>query len=95
VSHDRAQTLADRKALLVARADLDRARIALAVQEVRAIVSPRPEPDRLEAYRSKAKWALGLAIPLLGRRRLGRWLRVASLALVAFRVARAWRGEAH
>ena len=94
MSRDRAQALADRKALLVARADLDRARIALAVQEIRAIVSPRPEPDRLEAYRSKAKWALGLAIPLLGRRRLGRWLRVASLGLVAVRVARAWRGDA-
>jgi hypothetical protein len=92
VNRDRAQALADRKALLVARADLDRARIALAVEEIRAVVSPRPEPDRLEAYRSKAKWALGLALPLLGRRRLGRWIRVASFALVAYRVAREWRG---
>lgn len=89
---NRAQVLADRKALLVARADLDRARIALAWQEVRSVVSPQPEPERLEAYRSKAKWALGFALPLLGRRRLSRWLRVASLGLVALRVARAWRG---
>jgi hypothetical protein len=92
VNSDRTQALADRKALLVARADLDRARIALTVQEIRAVVSPRPEPDRLEAYRSKAKWMLGLAIPLLGRRRLGRLIRVASFALVAYRIAREWHG---
>jgi hypothetical protein len=92
VNRDRAHALADRKALLIARAELDRARIALNLQEIRAVVLPRPEPERLDAYRSKAKWALGLAIPLLGRRRLGRWIRVASFALVAYRFAREWHG---
>jgi hypothetical protein len=92
MNRDRAQGRADRKALLIARADLDRARIALAVQDLRAVVSPPPlEPDRLDAYRSKAKWVVAFAIPVLGRARLGRWLRAASLGLVAYRLVRAWR----
>jgi hypothetical protein len=31
--------------------------------------------------------------PLVGRRRLALWLRVASFTLVAIRLARNWRGE--
>jgi hypothetical protein len=88
---DRAALYADRKALLVTRAELDRVRIQLAVQEVRAIVAPSPAPERLDAYRSKAKWVLRVALPVLGVTRLGRWLRIASLGLVAYRVARYWR----
>jgi len=88
---DRAALFADRKALLVARAELDRARISLAVHDVRAILVPPPAPDRVEGYRSKAKWVLGVGLPLFGMTRLARWLRVASLALIAYRAAANWR----
>jgi hypothetical protein len=91
LNRDRAALFADRKALLVARAELDRARISLALHDVRAIVAPPPAPDRVEGYRSKAKWLLGVALPLFGMTRLARWLRIASLGMIAYRAARNWR----
>jgi hypothetical protein len=30
---------------------------------------------------------------MLGRSRFGRWLRFASLAVTAYRIARSWRGS--
>jgi hypothetical protein len=83
---------AERKAYLVARAELDRAKIALAVHEVRAIVAPPASPERIARLRPAAKVLVALAAPLFGFRRLSRWLRVVSLGLLAARVARGWRG---
>ncbi len=86
--------LADRKALLEARAELDRARVALAVREIRTIVSLPTGPARLARARPVAAVLVSILAPVLGRARFGRWLRVASLALVAYRIARNWRGPA-
>lgn len=83
---------AERKAFLVARAELGRAQIALAVHEIRAIVAPPRSPERLVRLRPAATALVAIAGPLFGIRRLARVLRLASLAILAMRIARGWRG---
>ena len=84
---------AERKALLATRAEFDRARLSLAVHEVKAVVSPRTDADRVGSVRPLAAMLVALLGPFAGAPRLARWLRVASLALVALRIARDWRGR--
>jgi hypothetical protein len=81
---------AERKALLAVRADLDRQRVALAVHEIKAIVAPSSFGERVDSSRPIAATVISLMGPLVGRHRLARWLRVASFALVAIRLARNW-----
>ncbi len=82
----------DRKALLAARAALDRARLTLALHEIKAIVAPPPSPARVARLRPTAATLITVVAPLLGFRRLARFLRLASIALVALRIVRGWRG---
>lgn len=82
---------AERKALLAVRAELDRQRVALAVHEIKAIVASSSVGDRADSARPIAATVISLIGPLVGRYRLARWLRVASFALVAIRLARNWR----
>ena len=93
VGNGRRADRAERKALLTTRAALDRARLTLAVHEIKAIVSPRSDADRVGSARPLAAMLVNLLGPLAGAPRLARWLRVASLALVALRIARNWRGN--
>jgi len=82
---------AERKALLAVRAELDRQRVALAVHEIKAIIVPSSVDARVDSARPIAATVISLMGPLVGRRRLALWLRVASFALVAIRLARNWR----
>lgn len=82
----------ERKALLATRAELDRARVALSVRQVRAIVRPAPDVERVARLRPAAALLAGFAGTVAGAPRLARWLRFASLALAALRVWRSWRG---
>jgi hypothetical protein len=82
----------DRRALLTARAALDRARLTLAVHEIKGIVAPPTSAARIARLRPTAAMLIAVAGPLLGFRRLARLLRLASLGLFAFRVVRGWRG---
>jgi len=82
---------AERKALLAVRAELDRQRVALAVHEIKAIIAPSSVDARVDSARPIAATVISLMGPLVGRRRLALWLRVASFALVAVRLARNWR----
>jgi hypothetical protein len=86
-----AQLLAERKAQLVTQAQLDRARLLLAIHQVRAIVAPAPDPATAARLRPTAARIVRIALPLLGMRRLGRWLRAATLAITAYRIVRGWR----
>lgn len=91
---DAAAHAAQRKALLVARSELERLQIALVVHELRERVLPVGRRDRGATIGRPARIAaavVGLGVPLLGRRRLGRLLRSASIAMTAWRVARNWR----
>ena len=86
----------ERKALLVARAELERTQLALLVHEVREIVAPRRAPR--PPGRKAAPLAVGivaLGLPLFGRRKLLRLLRAGTLALSAWRFARHWQRGPH
>jgi hypothetical protein len=82
---------AERKALLAVRAELDRQRVALAVHEIKAMIAPSSVDARVDSARPIAATVISLMGPLVGRRRLALWLRVASFTLVALRLARNWR----
>lgn len=86
----RLTTLAERKALLVTRANLDRVRVRFAVHEIVAIVSPPRRARRASALRPAAATIAGILVPLIGMTRLARWLRVASMAITVVRVVRNW-----
>ena len=86
-------SIADRKALLVTRAQLDRARMTLAVHEIKAVAFPAPGAARSAALRPTAAMIVSFAAPLLGMTRFARWVRFGSLALTAFRIARGWRSR--
>ncbi len=88
----RLQEIADRKALLGARALFDRAQMTVAIHDVRAAISPPGAGMRGPFARGGAALLVGLAAPLVGASRLGRWLRIASYGLAAWRIARNWRG---
>jgi hypothetical protein len=86
----RLNSLSERKALLVTRADLDRTRMSIAVHDVKAIVFPAPISGRGAALRPTAAMIVGFVAPLLGMKRFARWVRFGSLALSAFRIVRNW-----
>jgi hypothetical protein len=83
--------LAERKALLAVRSELDRVRVLLAVREIKAVVAPGSEADRAARYRPVATMLVSILGPSVGASRFGRWLRVAGIALAALRIARSWK----
>lgn len=91
MTHAHAAKIADRRTLLAARAELDRARVTLALHEVRSIVIPQPDAAKGAAVRPAARLLIGLIAPAIGMSRFGRWVRIASWAVAAWRVARNWR----
>jgi len=88
---DRRIDLVERKAQLVTRAELDRARIMLAAREVRAIAAPDSAAERATRYRPAAAFLLSVMGPALGTSRLRGWLRIAWMALAAVRILRSWK----
>jgi len=92
MSHPSRDDLARRKALLVSRAELDRLQIALVVHQLRdSLVPPRSERARTGRAGPIAAALVGIGLPLLGQKRLGRWLRIGSVVLTALRLLRTWR----
>lgn len=83
--------IAERKALLVSRAELDRMRLAVAARDVRAIVLPHRGGGGGGERRASAAMLIGVAAPVLGLPRLARWLRATTLALTIYRIVRQWR----
>jgi hypothetical protein len=94
---DRATQSAQRKALLVSRSELERLQISLIVHELRERITPtraaRDSSGQGRRAGTVAAALVGVGLPLLGRKRLSRWLRMGSLAMTAWRVARQWRSE--
>lgn len=86
--------LAERKALLVSRSELERIQMTLHAHELRRLVLPsrsgRPRSGKPGAI---AAAVVGIGLPLIGRQRLSRLLRSASLALTAWRLVRNWRAR--
>jgi len=82
--------IAERKALLVSRAELDRMRFTAAARDVQSIVLPH-RGDASQGRRASAAMLIGVAAPVLGLPRLAHWLRAATLALTVYRIVRRWR----
>ncbi len=68
-------------------------RLEFAVREIKEIVSPATDTDRVGSARPLAAMLVGLLGPFAGAPRLARWLRIASVTLTALRLARNWRGR--
>jgi hypothetical protein len=83
--------LIEKKALLVTQAELDRARILLAVREIKGIVAPVSSAERAARYRPAAAMLMGVLGPTVGSSRLGNILRFAWIALATLRLFRARR----
>ena len=90
MSDARRDAIADRKAMLITHAELDRAKVTLAILGVKSIVAPEPGQDRMARVRPSVSKIVAFAAPLLGPSRLMRLLRFASIALMALRIARNW-----
>jgi hypothetical protein len=91
VRRARALEIQDRKSLLAARALVDRAQMTVAVHDIRAAIAPPGSRSRGPFARGAAALLIGLVAPLVGPSKLGRWLRIASYGLAAWRIARNWR----
>lgn len=85
--------LATRKALLVARTDLERIDLAVGVRDLADAFEPHPEAGRLGRMHPMIARAIRLAIPLFGASRLGLLARALSVGLVAFRLIGGLRGR--
>ena len=86
-----AQARQERMALLRARAELDRTRLAFAIAEIRAVVAPKRDPAQVSGARPMAAMIVGFLAPLFGTSGVARWVRMASFALTAYRIARNWQ----
>jgi hypothetical protein len=86
-----ASDLAEKRARLVAAADLERMKLRLAWHDVRVAISPAPDADRRSRVRPYVVRAIGFALPVIGYRRMGRALRTAGAVLAIWRAATAWR----
>jgi hypothetical protein len=87
----RPSDLEAKKQLLIAQAEFDRLKFAMAMHDVRRIVRPRVEPSRRTAAHSTASRVLGFVLPVLGASRLGRIVRGLSIALSIYRFLRGFR----
>ena len=87
-----ADTLAARKALVIARADLARVELSLAWHDLRFAVAPPPPDGRSTTVRRMATLLIAIATPIVGRSKFVRVLRYASIALAALRAVRSLRG---
>ena len=85
--------LAERRARLVAAADLERLKLGLAWRDVRSAIAPIPDVGRRSRVRPYVVRAVGYALPFLGMARMGRMLRIAGAALAVWRAARAWQQQ--
>jgi hypothetical protein len=85
--------LAERKALLIAQADLQRMQAAAAWRDARRIVSPPARPVGSRRVRSAMAMLMGVAVPVVGVGRLRRFVRGVSIAITIFRVIRGLRGR--
>ena len=83
--------LAAKKQLLIAQAEFDRLKLALAAHDVRRIVRPGVDASRHASAYSTASRVLGFALPVLGASRAGRIVRALSIALSVYRFLRGFR----
>ena len=84
----RLDDLEAKKQLLIAQAEFDRLKFAMAMHDVRRIVRPVVEPSARPAAHSAASRMLGFVLPMLGASRVGRVVRGLSIAMSIYRLLR-------
>ena len=87
-------TLAARKALLIARLRLQRMELALHVGAARETLRPASLVASAIAKPAALVTAFEVVSPLLGLKRYARWARLASIAFAVSRIVRARRSDA-
>jgi hypothetical protein len=89
----RSDELAERKARLIAQADLQRMQALLAWQMTRSIVAPPAAETRSRGSRAVAATLIGFSLPFMGAGRMRRMVRAVSIGITVLRALRAWRGS--
>ena len=89
----RTDELAERKARLIAQADLQRMQALLAWQMARSIVAPPAPETRSRRSRTVAATLIGFSLPFLGAGRMRRVVRAISIGITVLRALRAWRAS--
>ena len=85
----RVDDLQAKKQLLIAQAEFDRLKLAMAVHDVRRLA--RPSLEATHAPRSLASRALAFALPLIGTGRAGAIVRGLTVAVSVYRFVRGFR----
>jgi hypothetical protein len=92
MSQDRETAVEQRKALLMAKAGIDRVQLASALHELGDQFRPKAVLHSAGGRKGLlASAVLALGIPLLGRTRLARTLKTVSIGMTALRVLKNWR----
>ena len=92
MSQDPQVALAQRKALLLAKAGIDRVQLATALHDIGDQFKPKSVLRSTGARSGLLATALlGVGIPLLGRTKLSRTLKTVSIAMTALRMLKNWR----
>jgi hypothetical protein len=92
MSRNREAAVEQRKALLIAKAGIDRVQLASTLHELGEQFRPTAVLQSAGGRSGLlASAVLALGIPLLGRTRLARTLKTASIAMTALRLFRNWR----
>jgi hypothetical protein len=91
---DRMDTLAARKALLIARLRLQRMELALHAGAARETLRPASLVASAIAKPAALVAVFEVVSPLLGLKRYARWARLASIAFAVSRIVRARRSDA-
>ncbi len=84
----RLEDLEAKKQLLIAQAEFDRLKFAMAMHDVRRIVRPVVESSARPPAHSIASRMLGFVLPMLGASRVGRVVRGLSIAMSIYRLLR-------
>ena len=87
----RLKALEERKALLVARLQLQRMEIVLRATELREAIRPASLIGGAVAQPAALIAIFDAIAPILGLRKWSRWVRAGSVALMALRIMRNWR----
>lgn len=82
---------AQRKALLIAKADLERLKLRYAVKEIKHTIQPPSHAAPAKWVQPVATTVMTLALPSFGTQRIHHILQVASTALLAYRIFNKWQ----
>ena len=82
---------AQRKALLIARADLERLKLRYALREMKHGINPPADTAPAQWVAPVAGTLLALALPALGIGRIQHIVRMASTGLLAYRIFNKWQ----